>query len=306
MAGLRFFRNLVQPLYFLAIAVTAFYLIFISGSPSGRAKAKSLMRSLIVGMIIISLSPVLLSSLVNFSAITTRSIMDQTDVTVVTDNLKNIFGVPENADSLSLLGLGGDFTASPDLQNYIESHTCTLCIMHWLATFSEIELGYYTFLPFLLMIWGLGVYFFLRFSMITLWMMIFPLSILLYSFETTKAVGRNMLEQTIMWIFLQVFNAVVVVAISLCIIQSQPGLMVIPGIPQWIGEPLAFGVLETAVWAIPFARDTIIGTAIGGALTPIVATKLTTPLIEFIPFVGCFAILLAPLFIMRLFKGFLP
>jgi len=282
MGGLHFFLSLIQPLYLLTITVTAFYLIFISGSPSGRAKAKSLMGSLILGMIIISLSPVLLSALANFSAITTKAIMGQADVSVVTDNLQNVFGAPEN------------------MPDYMASHTCTLCLMHWMATFTEIELGYYTFLPFMIMIWGLGVYFFLRFAMITLWMMIFPLSMLLYSFETTKAVGRNMLEQTIMWIFLQIFNAVVIIAITLCIIQSQPGIMTVPGVPAWMGELLAIGIVGTAAGAIniPF---------IGGlAVSPVVAARLSSPLIEFIPFVGCFAMLLAPLFIMRLFKGFLP
>lgn len=314
MNGLHFFLSFIQPLYLLTITVTAFYLIFISGSPSGRAKAKSLMKSLIVGMIVISLSPVLLSALVNFSAITTRAIMSQADVSVVTDNLQNVFGTSGEMPATSSEASTDPLTILENLPKqwgptYMESHTCTLCLMHLLATFVEIELGYYTFLPFMIMIWGMGVYFFLRFAMITLWMMIFPLSMLLYSFETTKAVGRNMLEQTIMWIFLQVFNAVVIIAIALCIIQSQPGIMVVPGIPQWIGEPLAFGVLDTIAGAIPIAIPGIgapITTGIALTLTPVVATRLSSPLIEFIPFVGCFAMLLAPLFIMRLFKGFLP
>jgi tetrahydromethanopterin S-methyltransferase subunit A len=62
-----------------------------------------------------------------------------------------------------------------------------------------------------------------------------------------------------------------------------------------------------------FMQDVIVGTGAavaGGAssvgLGAIIANRLSNPLIEFIPFVGCFAILLAPLFIMRLFKGFLP
>jgi len=93
----------------------------------------------------------------------------------------------------------------------------------------------------MIMIWGLAVYFVLRFAIISLFIMVFPLSVLLYSFETTKAVGRNMLEQTIMWIFLQVFNAVVVVAIAMCIIQMQPGLLTIPGIPYEIAMPITTG-----------------------------------------------------------------
>lgn len=300
--GLGFFMGLIQPLYVLSIAVTAFYLVFVTGSPSGRAKAKSLMKDLVIGMMIISLSPLLLEALLTFSANATDAVMKQTDVSVVTDNLQIVFGNPTDnsvtniaanaALSISTAGLAGDPTALTDY-NYLLSHTCTLCIMHGLLTYTEIELGYYTFLPFMLMIWGLGVYFFLRFAMVTLWLIIFPLSVLLYSFETTKAVGRNMLEQTTMWIFIQVFNAVVIVAIALCITQSKPGLLTIPSIPQWIAEPLSFFLFQGVLWATPNA-------------TTLIATKLSTPLIEFIPFVGCFVMLIAPLFIMRLFKGFLP
>lgn len=311
--GLGFFLGLIQPLYVLAIAVTAFYLVFVTGSPQGRAKAKSLMKDLVTGMIILSLSPILLEALLTFSADATGAIMEQTDISVVTDNLQIVFGAPNDksvtdiavnfALSSSTMGLTGDPTTLPE---YLQSHTCTLCIMHWMATFTEIELGYYTFLPFMLMIWGLGVYFFLRFAMVTLWLIIFPLSVLLYSFETTKAVGRNMLEQTIMWIFIQVFNAVILAAVALCIIQSKPGLMTVPGIPQWIGEPLSFVLLQGVMWAIPPLRTANTVQAGGTLLSPLLATQLTSPLIEFIPFAGCFVMLIAPLFIMRLFKGFLP
>ena len=306
--GLGFILGLIQPLYVLSIAATAFYLIFVTGSPTGRAKAKSLMKDLVVGMIIISLSSLLLEALLTFSATATDAVLKQTDVSVVTDNLQIVFGSPADKSvkdvavnsvlSASSLGLLGDATAMPD---YLLSHTCTLCLMHFMATFIEIELGYYTFLPFMLMIWGLGVYFFLRFAMVTLWLILFPLSILLYSFETTKSVGRNMLEQTIMWIFIQVFNAVIVVAIALCIIQSKPGYMTVPGVPQWVSQPLAYGLVQTVMGAIPVG---VVGPA--QDVTSLIAGKLSTPLIEFIPFAGCFVMLIAPLFIMRLFKGFLP
>jgi hypothetical protein len=319
--GLRFFLEIIQPLYILSISVTAFYLIFISGSPGGRSKAKTFMKDLIVGMIIISMSPLLLQGLVNLSADISGAILSQTDTTIVTRNLEITFG---NAPDRSVQDFGienvlsvpvgiteGYYTMGMDK---IKSLTCTLCMMHLMVTFTEIELGYYTFLPFLLVIWGLGVYFFLRFAMITLFMIIFPLSVLLYSFETTKAVGRNMLEQTIMWIFLQVFSAVIVVSIALCIIQSQPGMLSIPGIPYAMALPISEALMWVLTYNLGFMQDVIVGTTGAAVLTGagsvtfggIVAYQLTNPLIEFIPFVGCFAIILAPLFIMRLFKGFLP
>jgi len=308
--GLRLFFSMIQPLYVMAIAVTGGYLIFISGSPGGRSKAKKFMKDLIVGMIIISMSPMLLQGLMNLSESITEAILNQTDVTIVTQNLETTFGSPADisVDELGVQNIIATATGENDgniLLNKIKSHTCTLCIMHWMMTFTEIELGYYTFLPFMIMIWGLAVYFVLRFAIISLFIMVFPLSVLLYSFETTKAVGRNMLEQTIMWIFLQVFNAVVVVAIAMCIIQMQPGLLTIPGIPYEIAMPITTGVL----WVIGFnyLETATVAKALGGVgLGSVAATKLTSPLIEFIPFVGCFTILLAPFLIMRLFKGFLP
>jgi hypothetical protein len=310
--GLKLFLEIIHPLYILSIAITAFYLIFISGSPSGRSKAKNFMKDLIVGMIIISMSPMLLSGLVNLSADITDAILKQTDTTIVTRNLEITFG-PAADKSTQELRIEDALSGTPGIENAImdrfNSLTCTLCMMHLMVTFTEIELGYYTFLPFLLVIWGLGVYFFLRFAMITLFMIIFPLSVLLYSFETTKAVGRNLLEQTIMWIFLQVFSAVIIVSIALCIIQSQPNMFTIPGVPYAMALPIAEGlmwVITYSFWFIPNLAAGSAGLAGGAGLGGLIALKLTNPLVEFIPFVGCFAILLAPLFLMRLFKGFLP
>ncbi|MFZ2456964.1 MAG: hypothetical protein WAX07_10850 [Candidatus Altiarchaeia archaeon] len=330
--GLKFFLGIIQPMYILSIAVTAFYLIFISGSPGGRSKAKTFMKDLIVGMIIISLSPMLLQGLMNLSAEITNAILDQTDVSIVTRNLESTFGTPAKKgiteigiDALTgpvidpaLMVLTDDTSTLENLGSYLQSHSCTLCIMHWMVTFTEIELGYYTFLPFLLVIWGMGVYFFLRFAMITLFMIIFPLSVLLYSFETTKAVGRNMLEQTIMWIFLQVFSAVIVVSVALALIQANLSLLTLQGIPEeWgalIVEAFLLPITYPLVAGIPLDPEAIItqltkvgpfvGIQIGGGIS--IPNMLATPLIEFIPFVGCFVILVAPLFIMRLFKGFLP
>lgn len=308
--GLKMFLEIIQPLYILTITVTAFYLIFISGSPGGRSKAKKFMKDLIVGMILISMSPMLLQGLVSLSSSITEAILNQTDTTIVTQNLESTFGPPaeRSVDELSvenIIATATDVTEGNAIIDKISAHTCTLCMMHWIVTFTEIELGYYTFLPFMLMIWGLGVYFFLRFALVSLFMIVFPLSVLLYSFETTKAVGRNMLEQTIMWIFIQIFSAVVVVAIALCIIQSQPGMLTVPGVPYGMALPITEGVLGVLFFNSLETAD-ILAQFGGMSVGAVIATRLTNPLIEFIPFAGCFALIFAPFFLLRLFKGFLP
>ncbi len=250
------FIKIVIPLYMLAIAVTGFYLLLISGSPKGRAKAKFLMRDLVVGMVAVSLSPLILQLLVNVSYQATDAVLSQTDIGIVTTSMTSVLGGTDPVNGV----------------------LCPLCVLHTFVTFIEIELGYYTFLPFFLVVWGSLVFFFLRFAIISLWMIIFPLSVLLYSFATTRDVGRNMLEQTILWIYMQFFIAVILVAVALCLTQRPAGFMSVG-----MANDLPSNIVEkTFIWYLP------------------------SVLFDFIPFIGCLVMIIAPLLMLRLFKGFLP
>jgi len=249
--------RIIEPLYAMGIGVSAFYLILISGTPSGRAKAKSLIMNLTTGMVLVSLSPPIAQAFIGFSAQTTSAILGTVDVGIVTQNIDNTFGGP---------------SLPP---------TCPLCILHAFMTFVEIELGYFTFLPFLLAVWGTFIFFILRFIAVTLFTIVFPLGIFLYSFSATKDLGRNLLEEFILWVLLQEFNAAVAVAIALCLIQKPAGFMSVD--------------LE-----IP-NMEAILGSANGAAG---IGTGLV--LFEFIPFIGCFILVIAPFLMMRLFRNYLP
>jgi len=48
----------------------------------------------------------------------------------------------------------------------------------------------------------------LRYIMLMIWVILFPLSLFLSSFELTRGLGRNMIEQTVFWTILQIFYAV--------------------------------------------------------------------------------------------------
>jgi hypothetical protein len=50
------YMDLMQPVFLLSILVIGFYLIFMSGSPGGRSKAKSMFWKLLLTMILVSLS----------------------------------------------------------------------------------------------------------------------------------------------------------------------------------------------------------------------------------------------------------
>lgn len=223
-------------LYIPAIASTGFYILFLSSSPKGRAKAKAMLTRLIIGLIIISITPQLMELLLKTSEGLTSAILAPTGKEAFTGTWDTTLGT-----TLPPSGLKG---------------------MHFIATFIEVELGFYTFLFFMVLVWGAFIFpLVIRFLIVSMLIIMFPLATLLYSFEFSKTLGRMMLEQTFIWIFLQAINALIV----LTIIQSMLSL------------PEDF---LRAGW---------------GPLT-----------IAVIPFMGCMLFSVAPVFIIRFFKGFLP
>jgi len=55
----------------------------------------------------------------------------------------------------------------------------------------------------------------MRHIMMTLFCMVFPVGIALYSFVFLRSIGRKILEQTIVWIYMQAFLSVTILVISL-------------------------------------------------------------------------------------------
>jgi hypothetical protein len=238
----------LMPMYILAIAATGFYLLFIGGSPSGRAKAKKMIVQLIIGMLLVSQSMAIIKIFIDTSSIVTRAIVNRAsvDISIIPQNIASIFGV-QHVPTMSSLG-----------------------ILHYFLTYVEIELGYFTMLPFLLMVWGALVIFFLRYAIIVLWIVLFPLAIALYSFETTRDLGRNLLEQTIVWVLMQEFIAVIALSTALVLLQKPAN----------------------------YFSPTLV--------VPLINTPVFSGVFDFVPFIGCFTILVAPLLMLRIFRSFLP
>jgi len=190
---IRFFVSLLQPFYILAIVITGFYLILLSSSPSGRTKAKSTILKLIISLTLISLTPYILKILFFLTKNIAESILAQSNV--------EYFKFAFNAviDKLKLA--------------------------HQVAALINIEFGYYTFLPMFLTVWGIYIILILRYMALILWIIFFPVAIFLYSFNFTKNIGRNILEQTILWSFLQVFNALIIATATVCMISKPHGFM---------------------------------------------------------------------------------
>ncbi len=226
----------VFALYIPVIAFLGFYILFLSSSPEGRVKAKGMLTKLIIGLIFVSISPQLMGLLLTVSEGLTSSILTPTEKGVFTEAWDTSMG-----KTIPPSGLKG---------------------LHFIASFIEIELGWYTFLFFMILVWGAFIFpIVIRFFAVSTFIVLFPLAILLYSFEFTKALGRTMLEQTLVWTFLQVINAVIVLTIVQSIISLGEDFMKVG-------------------WG------------------PVI--------ILVIPLVGCLMFAVAPLFIIRFFRGFLP
>ncbi len=334
---MNFFIFNLQIAYILAITATAFYIIFASTHPKKRARAKGMLGRLIIGMLLVSISPYLINIFFNFSSGLTATILAQTDssvaATVYTDllwktywpsvviimapmighsleynthhaiehgvmpNLETQYakelqmGTPSEQRDLAvedLLAQGNpeaiiSDTADQmmkDQQSLIKSNAETMAQSTvWGKLEGVLDSGLIKIEPkpeqtfaFLMaeiaMIFALYGFLALRFLMLMIWTILFPLSIFLSTFELTKGVGRNMIEQTVFWTILQIFYAVSIDTIAV-------GFMILPSGFNYFGIGLQFGGFE--VFFVSFFS---IAAALLLMLTPILMLMLSQRLTQ--------------------------
>ncbi len=178
------FISMLEPIYILAIILTAFYFLFMQSSIEGRARAKSLLSKLIISLAVISLSLPILRVSIALSESLTGTILNLIDIRMVQRILHD--------------GIYGSW-----------------CLMMRMGiAHSETALAFYLIL-FSLGMWGPYMVIGLRHIMLVFFFMLFPISITLYSFNLSREIGRRMLELTIVLLFIQTFMAVTVLAISI-------------------------------------------------------------------------------------------
>lgn len=175
--------SLMLPFYILAIVLTGAYIMFISGSIEARVKAKNLLKRLIVSLIFFAMSPLIIETMLITSQNMSSAIISQAD--------------PANVKMVLEGGIWGSYVIF-----------CKLGI-----TDLEISIAYWTSLY--VMAWLPYMVIGMRHIMMALFCMIFPIGIALYSFVFMRDIGRKILEQTIVWIYLQAFLSVAIVVISL-------------------------------------------------------------------------------------------
>lgn len=179
---IRYFITVLEPLYVTALLVTGIYLMFLSGSPNGRRKAKLLFPRLFISMVIVSLSFPILQLMFSVS-----------------------YGLSLDILNNSPVEIGGVFLETIN----------SLVIIFAASTLTTFEGGHFFLLFILLLVVGVFSTLILRYIILLIFTLIFPLGIFLYTFNITRGMGRFMLEQTLLWTFLQVLISLVIVVVNI-------------------------------------------------------------------------------------------
>lgn len=186
--GMLFFMKIIAPFYIFAILFIAIYIIIGSGSARAIAKAKSILGKLVIGLILVTLSPLILQIVLLISENLTKTIMSG--------------------------GAGLGISAMKNASSNLFGKFTWLCIIH-----REGGLEVFTFNS--VMLTGLITMLFLRQVMVVLFGMLVPLSLVMYSFYPTKNVGKDLLVQAFLWAFTPVAWALSLVIIG-SVISSIP------------------------------------------------------------------------------------
>ncbi len=181
--------RILLPIYSLSIVLIGFYLLFVSSSPKGRAKAKSMLSKLIITMVLVSISPQLMEVIFDISRELTDSIFALT-----------------TEDSIEYLLTHG----AEDMWT----------MARWLKV-PDVELSVIPFILSYVFTWLPYVIISLRNIILTALMILFPLGILFYAIPSLKSIGRTILEQFIVWTSIQA-------AMALALICTVKAYSVIP------------------------------------------------------------------------------
>lgn len=232
--GMWFFIKIIAPFYILTILFSVLYMTLTSNTVE-RAKAKSILTQLVVGLVLISISPAILQILF-----------------LVSENLaKVVMAMGAESGMEALKGAG--------------SH---LYGMFWKMTLIHRTGGVEVFALQIAMTLGLVVVLLLRQVMVILFGMLLPVAFFLYSFHPTKHIGKDLFTQTFLWTFTPVAWALALVIIGFGMASISPNVpeayiyigsfffflgspMLIMGVSDWLSfVVLFFEVLQAAPLSI--------------------------------------------------------
>lgn len=178
---------IIELFYILAIITIGIYLIFFSGTYIERSKVKSYIPRIILGMALVPLSPFLLNILFTISNLLTIEIFSFS---------------PENPIKIFI--------------DPIESLIIEFSLINKISSFYAVPLFIFASILVLLNL----IFFLMRYIVVNLLTLIFPLTLFLYSFSPFRDAGKRLTELTISWTFIQVLIAITIVSGYYIIITS--------------------------------------------------------------------------------------
>jgi len=247
------FIHLLIPFYVLALVSLGVYILFLSTSPKGRSRAKSMVSKLIIGMILVTISPHLLNFFFTLSENVTKNILTQGEEEV-TDAVGTYTGVMWKSWFLTVGAIYG-VNALGDIVTETVTHATGFSISqikkhhyswgtrgmkgYWpvkvLGTLDKIlsklkveaEPGRTIPMLMLSITLFIGVYGILafRYLMVMFFTLLFPFTIFFLCFDPTKKLGGTLLEQLLLWTFVQEFYAIILVAIGTGMIMLPEDLL---------------------------------------------------------------------------------
>ncbi len=184
-----YLSDLAYAVYALAFLAVGAYFIFASASFEGRAKAKSILLRLVVGLVLVTFAFSLFQLMLTISCTITNAIITSTGI-----GSQSI----ENVVEPSFKWLTDTILSTKDLEP-----SAALPFFSILFTLLSGPIIIMTF----------------RYIAVVFLAMIFPLTIFLYSFKTTKKLGELLTIQTILWIFFPVVEITVIAVVSFEVVQ---------------------------------------------------------------------------------------
>ncbi len=188
------FIHFIEPFYLLAIVLTAFYLLFVSGSPLGRARAKSTLLRLILSIGVIILTVPIFQLFLDLTQLISALALNLVDI-----NIAKKFMCDECMNALTF------------------EFVVITTIAFWSGLFIALFQTVFYFGAFLVLV--------LRYYMIILLAVMFPFTVFFNSFHLTRRLGAEMMYQSGWWIAMQFLEALVIIGITLAVMHIPAELM---------------------------------------------------------------------------------
>lgn len=236
---------ILQPILVLWIVIIGLYLLFMTGSPGGRIRAKIMFWKAIFAMILLSLSMPLFQILMDMSKALASAILEFGGVDFITGGILAFgnFLTPITGFFTSAILIPGSALETDEGVKKAGSLLQTVTIIFTLLLVLAV--------PFVIM---------LRYFVLTFLAVLFPFALLFnfidVPFIPFKGIGEKLIRLTFMWTFSQVVMALTLVGVSaaisnspsllLSVILSALGIFMVAAAPlmmtglmKWIGAIMA-------------------------------------------------------------------